>query len=164
MNWGLILIKAKKRTSEATQIFRNLTSLILFLFLIALWTNNFQFCKLFSIHLFFWHGNSYSGTPFWKLVLKQFDDLLVKILIAAAVISFLLARMNGETGLSAFLEPSVSWIYPIGLKWPAGGNWLCSLILTIGDLYDTGSKCSCGCDYWNECWKSSWGSYFSIRP
>nr|CAB3493366.1 unnamed protein product [Digitaria exilis] len=50
---------------------------------------------------------SYPGTPFWKLVLKQFDDLLVKILIAAAVISFLLARMNGETGLSAFLEPSV---------------------------------------------------------
>ncbi|OEL38425.1 Calcium-transporting ATPase 3, endoplasmic reticulum-type [Dichanthelium oligosanthes] len=48
-----------------------------------------------------------NGTPFWKLVLKQFDDLLVKILIAAAVISFLLARMNGETGLSAFLEPSV---------------------------------------------------------
>jgi len=47
------------------------------------------------------------STPFWKLVLKQFDDLLVKILIAAAVISFLLARMNGETGLSAFLEPSV---------------------------------------------------------
>ncbi|KAK3149457.1 hypothetical protein QOZ80_3AG0217620 [Eleusine coracana subsp. coracana] len=47
------------------------------------------------------------STPFWKLVLKQFDDLLVKILIAAAVVSFLLARMNGETGLSAFLEPSV---------------------------------------------------------
>ncbi|KQK13383.1 calcium-transporting ATPase 3, endoplasmic reticulum-type isoform X2 [Brachypodium distachyon] len=47
------------------------------------------------------------STPFWKLVLKQFDDLLVKILIAAAVVSFLLARLNGETGLTAFLEPSV---------------------------------------------------------
>ncbi|THG08337.1 hypothetical protein TEA_019094 [Camellia sinensis var. sinensis] len=47
------------------------------------------------------------GTPFWKLVLKQFDDLLVKILIAAAVISFILALINGDTGLTAFLEPSV---------------------------------------------------------
>ncbi|KAL2529505.1 Calcium-transporting ATPase 3 [Forsythia ovata] len=47
------------------------------------------------------------STPFWKLVLKQFDDLLVKILIAAAIVSFLLALANGETGLSAFLEPSV---------------------------------------------------------
>ncbi|KAJ0926731.1 putative P-type Ca(2+) transporter [Helianthus annuus] len=48
-----------------------------------------------------------NGTPFWKLVLSQFDDLLVKILIAAAVVSFLLALVNGETGLTAFLEPSV---------------------------------------------------------
>eukprot|EP00249_Psilotum_nudum_P020077 c27552_g1_i1 orf=73-3078(+) len=47
------------------------------------------------------------STPFWKLVLKQFDDLLVKILIVAAVVSFLLAVINGETGFSPFLEPSV---------------------------------------------------------
>ncbi|OMO70808.1 Cation-transporting P-type ATPase [Corchorus olitorius] len=48
-----------------------------------------------------------NGTPFWKLVFKQFDDLLVKILIAAAFVSFVLALINGETGLTAFLEPSV---------------------------------------------------------
>ncbi|XP_060178652.1 calcium-transporting ATPase 3, endoplasmic reticulum-type isoform X2 [Lycium barbarum] len=51
------------------------------------------------------YGNN--GTPFWKLVLKQFDDLLVKILIAAAFISFFLALANGDTILSAFIEPSV---------------------------------------------------------
>lgn len=50
-----------------------------------------------------------AGTPFWKLVLKQFDDLLVKILIAAAIVSFVLALINGETGLTAFLEPSVRY-------------------------------------------------------
>lgn len=51
---------------------------------------------------------TFAGAPFWKLVLKQFDDLLVKILIASALISFILALINGETGLTAFLEPSVS--------------------------------------------------------
>eukprot|EP00850_Spirogloea_muscicola_P005663 SM000026S08912 [mRNA] locus=s26:447090:456715:+ [translate_table: standard] len=46
------------------------------------------------------------GVPFWRLILKQFDDLLVKILIVAAIVSFLLAFVNGE-GFSSFLEPSV---------------------------------------------------------
>lgn len=46
-------------------------------------------------------------TPFWRLVLKQFDDLLVKILIIAAATSFFLALINGETGFSPFLEPAV---------------------------------------------------------
>lgn len=41
-------------------------------------------------------------------MLKQFDDLLVKILIAAAIVSFLLAIVNGDTGLTAFVEPTVS--------------------------------------------------------
>ena len=46
------------------------------------------------------------GTPFWKLVLKQFDDLLVKILIAAAVVSFVLGVVDGD-GSGAFVEPGV---------------------------------------------------------
>lgn len=47
------------------------------------------------------------GTPFWKLVLKQFDDLLVKILLLAAVVDLIIAIVNGETGFSVFVEPGV---------------------------------------------------------
>lgn len=47
------------------------------------------------------------GTPFWKLVIKQFDDLLVKILLVSAVVSVGLSIANGETGASAWIEPSV---------------------------------------------------------
>ena len=39
------------------------------------------------------------GTPFYKLVLKQFDDYLVKILIAAAVVDLIIALANGEHGV-----------------------------------------------------------------
>lgn len=63
--------------------------------------------KAYGLSLFILVVNP--GTSFWKLVLKQFDDLLVKILIAAALVSFVLALVNGETGLTAFLEPSVNY-------------------------------------------------------
>ena len=39
-----------------------------------------------------------TGTPFWKLVLKQFDDYLVKVLIAAAIVDLIIALVNGERG------------------------------------------------------------------
>jgi len=48
------------------------------------------------------------GTPLWKLVLAQFDDLLVKILLGAAMLSFVLAFFEGEEeGMQAFVEPFV---------------------------------------------------------
>ncbi|WIA43410.1 hypothetical protein OEZ86_009888 [Tetradesmus obliquus] len=50
------------------------------------------------------------GTPLWKLVLSQFDDMLVKILLAAALVSFVLAYLeegSAEEGIRAYIEPLV---------------------------------------------------------
>lgn len=48
------------------------------------------------------------GKSLWQLVLEQFDDLLVKILLLAAVISFVLAFFEEDDGsVTAFVEPFV---------------------------------------------------------
>ncbi|OQR98970.1 calcium-transporting ATPase 1, endoplasmic reticulum-type [Achlya hypogyna] len=50
------------------------------------------------------------ATPLWQLVLEQFDDALVKILLAAAMVSFGLAWIdedNHEEGIGAYVEPFV---------------------------------------------------------
>ncbi|KAF3780310.1 Calcium-transporting ATPase endoplasmic reticulum-type [Nymphaea thermarum] len=52
-----------------------------------------------------------SGKPLWRLVLEQFDDMLVKILLVAALVSFILAYFHaeesGESGFTAYVEPLV---------------------------------------------------------
>ena len=51
-----------------------------------------------------------ASTPLWKLVLEQFDDALVKMLLLAACISFVMAffeEESKEAGLRAYVEPFV---------------------------------------------------------
>ncbi|XP_010462591.1 PREDICTED: calcium-transporting ATPase 1, endoplasmic reticulum-type-like [Camelina sativa] len=54
------------------------------------------------------------GTSIVKLILEQFNDTLVRILLAAAVISFVLAFFDGdeggEMGITAFVEPLVIFL------------------------------------------------------
>ncbi|XP_023522698.1 calcium-transporting ATPase 1, endoplasmic reticulum-type-like [Cucurbita pepo subsp. pepo] len=56
----------------------------------------------------------HEGTSIFKLVLEQFNDTLVRILLAAAVVSFVLAWYDGEEGgemeITAFVEPLVIFL------------------------------------------------------
>ncbi|CAA6656347.1 unnamed protein product [Spirodela intermedia] len=51
------------------------------------------------------------GKPLWRLILEQFDDVLVKILLVAAFISFILAYLQGSesdhASLETYVEPFV---------------------------------------------------------
>ncbi|XP_062117096.1 calcium-transporting ATPase 4, endoplasmic reticulum-type-like [Humulus lupulus] len=55
----------------------------------------------------------HEGQSIWSLVLDQFNDTLVRILLAAAVISFVLAWYDGEEEekeITAFVEPLVIFL------------------------------------------------------
>lgn len=56
----------------------------------------------------------HEGQSIWKLILDQFNDTLVRILLVAAVVSFVLAWYDGEEGgemeITAFVEPLVIFL------------------------------------------------------
>ncbi|KAJ4980070.1 hypothetical protein NE237_010850 [Protea cynaroides] len=56
----------------------------------------------------------HEGPSIWSLILEQFNDTLVRILLAAAVISFVLAWYDGdeggEMGITAYVEPLVIFL------------------------------------------------------
>ncbi|KAF4389826.1 hypothetical protein F8388_009959 [Cannabis sativa] len=56
----------------------------------------------------------HEGQSIWKLLIDQFNDTLVRILLAAAVISFVLAWYDGDEGgemeITAFVEPLVIFL------------------------------------------------------
>ncbi|KAE8721875.1 Calcium-transporting ATPase 1, endoplasmic reticulum-type [Hibiscus syriacus] len=56
----------------------------------------------------------HEGQSIWSLIMEQFNDTLVRILLLAAVISFVLAWYDGdeggEMGITAFVEPLVIFL------------------------------------------------------
>jgi magnesium-transporting ATPase (P-type) len=67
-----------------------------------------------------WHSGTRTGyantcaalpedppTPIWQLILEQFKDQLVIILLGSAAVSFVLALFEGGDDWTAFVDPAV---------------------------------------------------------
>lgn len=52
-------------------------------------------------------------TPIWELILEQFKDQLVIILLGSAAISFVLALFEEDGGWTAFVDPGVVSFFSI---------------------------------------------------
>lgn len=50
-------------------------------------------------------------TPIWKLILEQFKDQLVLILLGSAAISFVLALLEESDDWTAFVDPVVVSVF-----------------------------------------------------
>lgn len=51
-------------------------------------------------------------TPLWELILEQFKDQLVIILLVSAAVSFGLALFEEGNDYTAFVDPAVVCIWP----------------------------------------------------
>ncbi|GMH12773.1 hypothetical protein Nepgr_014614 [Nepenthes gracilis] len=65
--------------------------------------------------IFGWNAlDDHEGPSIWRLILDQFNDTLVRILLCAAVVSFVLAWYDGQEGgemeITAFVEPLVIFL------------------------------------------------------
>ncbi|KAI4383831.1 hypothetical protein MLD38_009628 [Melastoma candidum] len=67
-------------------------------------------CKIYGYN----EMEKHEGVSIFKLILDQFNDTLVRILLLAAVVSFILAWLDGEEGgekeITAFVEPLVIFL------------------------------------------------------
>ena len=55
-------------------------------------------------------------TPLWELILEQFKDQLVIILLGSAAISFVLALFEEDGGWTAFVDPVVVCLLQLQLN------------------------------------------------
>ena len=66
--------------------------------------------------------------PLWELIIEQFKDQLVIILLGSAAVSFVLALFEEEGGWSAFVDPVVVrlswWIVDLALSFNMDDNKL----------------------------------------